>query len=364
MTDIALRRSRVPADLTPPTDEEKYAYIKGRQHRWLWLAHLISFVGIAISLYGLSRMTYWTLLFLLPLSVYGIETLLGVWTSTFRRRFTLLDHAALIELSAPAQLPAIDVFIPTRGEPLRILLNTFRHVSRIEYTGELAVFVLDDAGDERVAQAAGEFGFTYLARPTHEFKKAGNLQYAFERTAGEHILLLDADFVPRPDVLTEVVPHMVSDPHIGIVQTPQYYPTGLPGLGWLERCASATQETFYRFIQPSRDAVSAAVCCGTSALYRRSALQASGGFPQIEHSEDMFTGVEMMAHGYRTSFLPLNLTQGLCPADLDPFISQQYRWCAGSLQLMRTRAFHADLDLSIRQRAAYWSVSCTTSRRP
>jgi cellulose synthase (UDP-forming) len=339
----------------PPTDAEKYNYVKGPQHRWFFWAHFVSFCGIAYSLYGFARMQYWTLIFLLPLSIYAAETLLGLWTSTFRRRISMTEHAAVVELWAPERHPSVDVFIPTAGEDLEILENTYRYVALIDYPGEVSVHVLDDFARPEVRAAADRYGFNYLARPGNAFKKAGNLQWAYERTHGDHILILDADFAPRNDVLNEVVPYMDDDPRIGIIQTPQYYPSHTKGMGWIERCASATQELFYRFIQPSRDAVEATICCGTSALYRRKALDALGGFPQISHSEDVFTGFNMIEHGYRTAFVPVNVTQGLCPAEIDPYISQQYRWCEGSMELLKMPEFHLHPSLTIKQRASFWS---------
>ena len=339
----------------PPTDVEKLSYIRGRQHRWFWWAHFVAFCGLAASLYGFSRMAYWTLIFLIPLGIYATETLLGLWTSTFERRVSLPDHEAIVQLWQPEQYPSVDIFITTLGEGAAILSNTFRYVDTIKYPGEVTTYVLDDAADPAVRQAAARYGFEYIARPGNEFKKAGNLQYAFERTSGDRILILDADFVPRHDVLTELLPHMETDPRIGIVQSAQFYPSRIKGMGWIERCASATQEVFYRFIQPSRDAVEATICCGTSALYRRSALEKTNGFPQVAHSEDMFTGFDLLEHGYRTAYVPINVTQGLCPATIDPFISQQYRWCAGSAELLKMRKFHEHPDVTTKQRASFWS---------
>jgi len=101
-------------------------------------------------------------------------------------------------------------------------------------------------------------------------------------------VILDADFCPRPDFLRHLVPYM-DDPAVGIVQSPQYFDSG-ENLNWIQRTAGSTQELFYRWILPSRDRFNAAICVGTCALYRRKALEATGGFAQIEHSEDIHTG--------------------------------------------------------------------------
>jgi cellulose synthase (UDP-forming) len=126
-------------------------------------------------------------------------------------------------------------------------------------------------------------------------------------------------------------------------------------MSWLERCAGATQEMFYRFIQPSRDAVGAAICVGTSAVYRREALDAIGGFPLIGHSEDLYTGLHMQEKGYQLKYVPTLVSRGQSPTDIDSFIAQQYRWCEGSMSLVASNSFHDTHSLTLRQRMSYWS---------
>jgi cellulose synthase (UDP-forming) len=337
----------------PPTDEEKYGYLAGPQQRWFWWAHALSFVGIAFSLYGFARMEYWTLIFLVPLALYAGETLLGLRTSTFRRNVTLTDHQFLVETWSPSAYPSIDVYLPTAGEDIDLLVNTYHYVSQLEWPGELQVYVLDDTARPQIEATAAEYGFGYFARPGSEYKKAGNLRYAFERTSGDHIMILDADFVPRADALLELAPYF-DDESVGIVQSPQQFATSR-AMNWLQRGAGATQEIFYRFIQVSRDSVGAAICCGTSALYRRTALDAIGGFPKISHSEDVFTGFEMDKVGIRLQYVPVNVTQGICPDELDGFIAQQYRWCEGSAELASGVDFHTHPSLTNKMRLSFWS---------
>jgi cellulose synthase (UDP-forming) len=354
MASLAIRTAPPEHTLVaPPDDQEKYAYIRGPQHRWFFWAHALAFGGIAISFYGFSRMEYWTLIFLIPLAFYAGETLLGLRTSTYRRNVSLPDHLFTVETWAPQKYPSVDVFLPTAGEPLDILKNTYGYVSKLDYPGRVLVYVLDDMGREEVRAAATSHGFEYIARPGSELKKAGNLRYAFDRTDGDVIVIFDADFVPRPEFLSELMPYM-DDPAIGIVQSPQYFSTP-KSMHWLERAAGATQEIFYRLIQVSRGSVSAAICCGTSALYRRTALDEIGGFPPIAHSEDVFTGIEMGKAGFRLQYVPVNLSQGICPDTIDSFITQQYRWCEGSMELVKGEEFHTSLGLDARQRLSFWS---------
>lgn len=351
--DLQVESAVVPRFPQPPTDQEKYAYLDGRQHRWVFWFAALAFLGVAFSLAGLALQSAWTAVFFLPLLVLAVEQILSLRTSTYGRRIGSLDHQTKVDMWCPARYPSVDVFLPVRGEDVGLLANTAEHVGRLRWPGELTVYLLDDAADPAVRDLAAAHGFSYLARGTDEFKKAGNLQHGYRHSCGEHIAIFDADFVPRPDFLHDLVPYL-DDPAVGIVQSPQYFATD-PAMSWLERAAGATQELFFRLIQPSRDAVGAAICVGTSAIYRRAALQAIGGFPQIGHSEDVFTGVRMARMGFRLQYVPVLVSRGACPSDLDAFIGQQYRWCEGSMALVADPQFHEEQSMSLHQRLSFWS---------
>ena len=153
-------------------------------------------------------------------------------------------------------------------------------------------------------------------------------------TGRELIVILDADFVPRADFLAETLPYM-DDPKIAIVQTPQFFRTD-PRQTWVERAAGAVQEVFYRSIQVARDRLGASICVGSSAVYRRAALDAEGGTTLIAYAEDVHTGLDARRNGWNLVYVPLALTTGMCPDNLDAFVLQQYRWCTGSTSTILT----------------------------
>ena len=338
---------------TPPTDEEKYSYVRGGQKRWFIAAQYIAFISVIISFAGFALSSDLTLIFVIPLAIYVIEQTLSFYTSTRPRRIDLLSHRHFMQNWSPRLYASVDIFVPTAGEDLDLLDNTMWYMTCLEWPGELRVFILDDSGRAAVRRLAERYGFHYLARPGSEYKKAGNLRYGAERSNGDIIAIFDADFVPRHDFLVELVPYM-DDPSVGIVQSPQFFDTDKQ-INWIQRCAGATQELFYRFLQPSRDALGAAVCVGTSALYRRVALDAIGGFPQIGQSEDIYTGLYMSDAGYSIRYVPIVLSKGLTPDNLDNFIAQQYRWCDGSMTMVAARRFHTTPYLPLRGRLCFWS---------
>lgn len=316
----------------------------------------VSFVGYALIVLSIGFFVsqhVWSAILLLPLAVSTLGTLVSVFTSSRPRRDNLAGHQARVREWSPAATPTVDVFLPSAGEDLAVLRNTYSHVARLSWPVRLTVYVLDDSGRDEVRQLAAEHGLSYLSRPDRgHFKKAGNLRFGFAQSSGDYILVLDADFVPRPDALFELAPYL-SESDVAIVQSPQYFDVS-KDMNWLQRAAGATQILFYRWVQPSRDRSSAAICVGTSALYRRQALNESGGFALIGHSEDVHTGFNLMKVGYRVRYVPIIVTKGLCPDTLDQFLTQQYRWCTGSMSLLFSRAFHGT-KLTFAQRACFWS---------
>lgn len=279
--------------------------------------------------------------FVVLTALTAVYILLSAWTGMRKRRISLPDHLHRVATWSPERYPSIDVFLPSAGEPLEVLNNTFAHVARLRWGGPLRVLVLDDSARTSVARLAETYGFDYKLRPDRgHLKKAGNLRYGLHETDGDFIAIFDADFCPRADFLDELLPYF-DEPDVGIVQSPRYVATH-GRMNWLQSAAGSVQEIFYRWVQPSRDAIGGAICVGTCAVYRRDALARSGGFAQIEHSKDVHTGLNLIHAGFSTRYVPVVVSAGLCPDNLSGFLAQQYRWCAGAITSLADTTFAAD----------------------
>jgi cellulose synthase (UDP-forming) len=216
--------------------------------------------------------------------------------------------------------------------------------------------VLDDGGSDEAQSVAESFGFRYIRRPDRpEGKKAGNLRYAFARTDSEYLLILDADFAPRPDLFAELLPYL-DDPGVAIVQSPQFFRVSARQT-WIENAAGAVQEVFYRSIQVARNRFDAAICVGTSAVYRRTALEPFGGPTLIPYAEDVHTGLDVRRDGWSLVYLPIVLSTGICPDNLDSFVRQQYRWCSGNVGIVFSWRLWS-IRMSIPARLTYISGFC------
>lgn len=341
-----------PSEVHAPADDEVYSYL-GPQMRWVQLFLVASFVLAGWSLYAFAESRAWLYPVLVVLGLNVIGTLLSVITGLNTRRVNWRSHQELV--SSWRGTPTVDIFLPTCGEDIAILRNSYDHHRALTWSGWVRFYVLDDADRSEVRSLAKEYGFTYVVRPDRgHLRKAGNLRHAFTISSSEFVVIFDADFCPRPDFLAHLIPYF-DDPTVGIVQSPQAFST-TQSMHWIQRTAGATQEFFYRWVQPSRDRLDAATCVGTSAVYRRTALETIGGFAEIAHSEDLHTGIHMLQAGFHTRYIPVVISRGLCPSDLGSFVNQQYRWCQGSLsRLQNPHLEGARRRRTVRQVLAYWA---------
>jgi cellulose synthase (UDP-forming) len=317
---------------------------------------LVSFGCLTLAQVRLMHSARWAVAYLPFLVFTVLYYLVSLSVNAFSRNFDLRAHRRLRSSWRPAVHPTVDVFLPVCGEPLEVLHNTWTHVATMAryYPGVVTPYVLDDVGSGAVAAMAANFGFAYGTRRNKGwFKKAGNLHYGFGFSSGEYILILDADFAPRPDLLNELLPYMESDPRVGIVQSPQYFRV-LDQQNWIERGAGAVQELFYRSVQVSRQRSGGAICVGTCAVYRRAALAQNGGPTLIEHSEDVHTGFDLRRLGWDLRYVPIALAAGICPDTARAYQVQQYRWCSGSMSLLTSRKFWT-AKLRLRSRLCYLS---------
>jgi cellulose synthase (UDP-forming) len=316
-------------------------------------------VSIPPMVYGQIRMiehSRW-LYGYIPFAVFGLLCFaLSVTADGISRGFDLEEHKRIVAAWKPQRYPSVDVFMPVCGEPVEVLRNAWSYIAilRDHYPGRVVPYVLDDTASPGTKAMAREFGFGYATRPNRGwFKKSGNLDYGFQVSDGEFILLLDADFAPRADLLDEALPYFDAFPDLGIVQTPQFFHV-LDEQTWVERGAGAAQEMFYRSIQTARTSRGAAVCVGSCAVYRRKALEQNEGMSIAEHSEDLHTGFDLYRLGWMLRYLPIALSTGNCPDNVMAFFNQQYRWCSGTYSLLGRKKFW-QTPLPLRSRLCYLS---------
>jgi cellulose synthase (UDP-forming) len=244
---------------------------------------------------------------------------------------------------------AVDVFITTYGEDLGTIRRTVE--AAVAMHGKHLTWVLDDGRSDDVRDLAQELGARYLRRLSSGGAKAGNINHALSQTSGDYFVILDADFVAKPEFLTETVPFFGS-PDVSFVQTPQTYANTN---NLISRGAGYMQAVFYRYIQPGRNRFNAAFCVGTNVIFRRTAIEEIGGMYTGSKSEDVWTSLLLHERGWRSVYIPTTLAVGDTPETIEAYTKQQQRWATGGFEIMFQHSpLSKNRNLTLDQRLQYF----------
>ncbi len=218
----------------------------------------------------------------------------------------------LRERGEPPEAPpglTVDVFIATYNEPIDLVMNTARAAKAIRYPHR--TWILDDGNRPEMHAAAEAEGIGWLTRsadwagmPRHA--KAGNLNNALLNTDGEFMLILDADQVPRPEILDRTLGYF-NDEKMALVQTPQFF-VNVPD----DDPLGSQAPLFYGPIQQGKDGWNAAFFCGSNAVIRREALMQLGISRYVHEVE---TGVEQALRSARS--VVRRARAGLAPDEVE-----------------------------------------------
>src|SRR6266498_953603 len=223
----------------------------------------------------------------------------------------------------------VAVLVTVVNEDLSLVRNTLESAKAL--IGEKEIYLLDDGRKPATEALAAQLGVRYITRENNAFFKAGNLNNALRHhLAEDFVLVVDADFALHPDFIQRTLP-LFHDPRIAAVQTPQVYSNEET---LFAKGSKNLQNLFYTYLQPGKHLINSAFCVGTNVIFRKKALADVGGIAELEHSEDIFTTINLLEHGYKISFLNEQLAVGLSPTTLISFYTQQYRWARGGMLML------------------------------
>jgi cellulose synthase/poly-beta-1,6-N-acetylglucosamine synthase-like glycosyltransferase len=243
-----------------------------------------------------------------------------------------------------------NIFICVCGEPVEIVRETVRAAQRaadryIEVVNPLhppRVVVLNDG---RVAKKDNWYEIEvmseqeeadHIARTIPGGFKAGNLNNGFQAISTDDPfntldVVFDSDFAAKDEFLLEMV-RPFEDKTVDFAQSPQRYKNEKT---WVAKAAAAHQIFFFDYICAAKGWDNALFLCGTNFAVRRSAFDAIGGMDTKYITEDYATSLELHLNGFRGVFISKVLAEGVAPASLKQYFSQQQRWSKGSMDVSR-----------------------------
>jgi cellulose synthase/poly-beta-1,6-N-acetylglucosamine synthase-like glycosyltransferase len=236
-------------------------------------------------------------------------------------------------------LPPVTIQLPIYNERY-VVERLLDAVTRIDYPRELLqIQVLDDSTDEtrmvapRLVSEYTSAGhpIMYHHRDNREGFKAGALAEGMGSATGDFIAIFDADFVPAPDVIRQMI-HYFADPEVAVVQgrwtwiNPHYSALTeveailLDGHFVIEHGGRNFSGRFFNFN-------------GTGGMWRRTAIEDAGGWQHDTLTEDTDLSYRAQLKGWKFIYDPTIVCPSELPVEINAFKAQQARWAKGLIQV-------------------------------
>ena len=256
-----------------------------------------------------------------------------------------------------AELPHVTVQLPLFNE-MYVVERLVKAVTEIDYPHDrLEIQVLDDSTDETVhiarsvveKYARAGFDIHYLHRNDRTGFKAGALEHGMKTAKGDLIAIFDADFVPKPDFLRKLI-HFFSDPTVGCSQMRWAHINGSYNL--LTRLQTIMLDGHFVVEQTTRNRSGNFFNFnGTAGIWRREAIEMSGGWQHDTLTEDTDLSFRAQLMGWRFVYLLDEEAPAEIPVEVNAFKAQQRRWAKGVLQVwfkLYRRIWGAPLPLRVK----------------
>ena len=224
----------------------------------------------------------------------------------------------------------VDVLIPTADENRDVLEKTIDSARLIQ--GMTKVYVLDDGKRDWLKNLCFEKDVVYVRRDGSENAKAGNLNHALSFLESEFALILDADIIAKPDIITTALPHC-TDESVAIVQFPQEFSNLDSFQHWKQGRPWHDLSFGLIKVNPCRNFIKASYWVGSPSIIRISAIKKIGGVQTGSVTEDVQTTIALMNAGMWIKSLQEIKATGLAPHDYESYCIQRQRWSKGFFQL-------------------------------
>ena len=285
-------------------------------------------------------------LILAPMAVLAALILCAVITLAMS---TVLKAAALIaqsrpppqpavragdQLPMPFRLPRVSVLVPLLREK-EIASALLCRLAQLTYPKSLLDVVLVLEAEDNVTRAT--IARTDLPPWINVIEvPAGNslttkpraLNYALEFCRGSIVGVWDAEDMPEPDQIEQVVTRFHDAPeNVACLQGMLDYYN--PRANWIARCFAIEYATWWRVMLPGVARLGLVIPLGgTTLFFRRSVLDRLGGWDAHNVTEDADLGLRLARRGYVTELLPTTtFEEANCRAW--PWVRQRSRWLKG-----------------------------------
>jgi cellulose synthase/poly-beta-1,6-N-acetylglucosamine synthase-like glycosyltransferase/peptidoglycan/xylan/chitin deacetylase (PgdA/CDA1 family)/spore germination protein YaaH len=246
--------------------------------------------------------------------------------------------------------PPISIIIAAYNEA-KVIQATLRSVADTDYPGIIEIVVIDDGSTDQTAAEVKKSVFVdrrirLIEQPNGG--KSAALRTGLANSRYAILVFLDADTHFDRSTLTQLVQPLI-DPKVGAV-------SGHAKVGnlrtFIARCQSL--EYICGFNLDRRAYVEwncITVAPGAVSAFRRSAIEAAGGFSTDTLAEDTDLTLSLHKKGFRIQYSPMAIGWTEAPESYRTLAKQRFRWAFGTLQCLWK---HRDLVFNPDYKALGW----------
>lgn len=288
------------------------------------------------------------------------------WTCLLTLSFASFFRERRRHTWTPAEWPLVSVFVPAHNEAENIEA-ALQSLVTLDYPCYEVIVVDDGSTDDTYARAL-PFAGTHDRCTLHVYRKANGGKwsahnFAFRRSAGELVLCLDADSRVDPGSLRRMLVHM-ADPEIAAVagqirvRNRNNLLTRLQAMEYLMGNGCARMAMSF--------SGTVLIVAGPLGLFRRCVLeevflqfgrtnrkpkdgQVEGPFEGDTFAEDFDLSMAVLALGGQIRYEPFAISHTRAPDTVFALLSQRYRWCRGTIQVLRKYFWRAKSCPEIRR---------------
>lgn len=233
-------------------------------------------------------------------------------------------------------LPKVSVLIPAHNEAV-VIENTLKSMVRLDYPKEkLEVIVINDNSSDATGSIARKIAAQHpfikvvdTVAPYAGKGKSSALNYGFQASTGEYIIVYDADNTPEPKAVYYLVMGLMNDEKAGAIVGKFRVANAKKSL--LTRFINIETITFQWMAQAGRWFwFKMATIPGTNFAIRRSIIEELGGWDEKALSEDTELSIRVYNLGYYIRFFPAAVTWEQEPETWKVWWRQRTRWARGN----------------------------------
>jgi poly-beta-1,6-N-acetyl-D-glucosamine synthase len=249
--------------------------------------------------------------------------------------FSFLHQRELANEEPPEAYPFVSIIVPAFNEA-EVIQASLSSLLELRYP-YYEIIAVDDGSDDGTFEKMKEFEGNHYGVRVQVFRKensgkADTLNYGIRRSKAPIVVCMDSDSRLTPEALRYAVRHF-SDPNVGAVAgnvkvaNRHNLWTKLQALEYIEGLNIVRKaQAFFRSVN---------VIPGPLGIFRRVAIERTGGYDSDTYAEDFDMTVKILADDWKINYEPKAVAFTEAPESLLDIIKQRYRWSRGILQALR-----------------------------